>query len=130
MLTQPAQPGCQFFVGRRDHSALARGQHFAGMKAEARHRRVRQPNAAASVFGADRACRVFNHPQAMLARDIQNSIEIRRMSIKMNRQNADRARRNRRLEKINIETVRFIYVDENGLRTEMNHWLDRRKCRV
>src|SRR5437868_10247822 len=64
----------------------------------------------------------------MLLRDFENALEIRWVPVKMDRKNSNRARRNRGLDEIDIEAVRFVDVDENRLRAAMNHWLNRWKC--
>src|SRR3954454_9626761 len=50
------------------------------------------------------------------------------MTVKMNRENSNGSRSDRRLDYIDIEAVSFVDVDKDGLRAPMHHRFDRWKC--
>src|SRR6476469_7659194 len=64
----------------------------------------------------------------MFVRDFQNAIQVCGMTVKMNWENSNGSRTDRRLDQIDIEAVSFVDVDEDRLRAPMHHRFDRWKC--
>src|SRR5205807_4783257 len=70
---------------------------------------------------------IFHHPKSVFLRGQKNSIHVRRMSVKMNWKNSDRSCAHRVFQKIDIDAVSLVDVDEDGPRAAMNHRFDRWK---
>src|SRR5437870_11151719 len=89
---------------------------------------AREPTGAlAAILRPKSLSAIFDHPKAVFLRRQKNSIHVRRMPVKMDRKNSDRARSHRRLQKIDIDAVGLVDVDEDRPRAAMNHRFDRWK---
>src|SRR5260370_2383987 len=114
-------------IGRRNATTVPHDSEILRWKKRKRARARNRADALAAILRAKSLSAIFYHPKPVFFRGQENSIHVGGMPVKMDRKNSDRARSHRRFQKIDIDAVRLVDVDEDRSRAAMNHGLDRWK---